>query len=146
MHKYKKSIGALAGILMFAPLGVMAHGGPTVPHDSSASAIMMMHMEEEALGSDRHEEMEVLMEKLFAGELSEEESVQLEKLSRDHSGAFSMMANRMHHHDGQQAMIPGSSMFSSATGWAGVLMALAWLVWIGVGVALLALLLKKIIK
>ncbi|MEX1027978.1 MAG: hypothetical protein WD049_08235 [Candidatus Paceibacterota bacterium] len=144
MSDQLKQIGviAMSMVVILLPFVAGAHGGSA--EGDQTSSYMMMHMEEEALGSERHEEMEALMEKMFAGELTEEEALALEKLSRDHSGAFSIMASRMHNHSGFGQMMPAGWMFSSMSGWVGILMVLGFLVWLGVGVLLIAVLIQKV--
>ena len=72
---------------------------------------MMTRVEERALGDDIHEEMEDLMEKMMAGNLTDAEESRLVTLMNEYPGPYGTMLSRM-----MYGSLP-SGAYSGAGGW-----------------------------
>lgn len=82
-------------IALFIPLWVGAHGESIEFSENQTSGDMMRYIEDQALGDGLHEEMEGLMGKMMAGELTQEEADRLAQLMDERPGPMGMMMGRM---------------------------------------------------
>jgi len=133
-------------VLMFAlfvtPLLADAHGADSFS-ESWGPGMMMRFIEDGAVGSDAHEEMEELMERMFAGDLTEAQAQRMTELMEQYPGAYGMMMNRLGSGGTFGGMFyPAGHM--GAWGWFGLLFFFAWGIWIAVGLLVLLLLWRKL--
>jgi hypothetical protein len=128
MISMKKFI--LFGVLaLFSPFWVAAHGEMMEFNESQTSQDIMRYIEDQALGSELHEEMEGLMTKMMAGAMSEQEASRFLVLMNEYPGAHATMMNRLAGFSSRQAMVP----FGMAGTYAGILW-LLFVVWLAVGI------------
>ena len=115
---------------------------------------MMESIEDQALGSELHEEMENLMEKMMLGSLTNEEVNRMIELMQQYPMPANMMMNRMMGTNMMAAMANGNLMDGwgmmsgfnmMGNGWFW-LAALSFLVWLAVGVLAIIWLIQRIGK
>jgi len=122
-----------------------AHGQSTDGTDNNTMmGPMMMHTDE--VGVETHEQMQEYMHELFSGDLSEKEATQMAEIMRENHEAFrqdrnSWMGSGMHGAWNTRGGMMGMSGLWGIWGW---LVAAAMLVWLTVGVLLVAFLIKKL--
>ena len=145
-----KSLVILLGIVAFGlPTTTLGHG-PMMDFGSLQTApAMMQYVEDQSLQNEElHEEMEDLMMKMMAGNLTEVEASRLAQLMDEYPGPMGMMINRMNMGTwgGNWDMMNGfgwGMMNGTATFFAW-LAAITWIVWLAVGVLAIAWLWKQI--
>tara|TARA_B100000745_G_C20114333_1_gene381430 strand:+ start:691 stop:1233 length:543 start_codon:yes stop_codon:yes gene_type:complete len=90
----KKLFLVLLFVAISTPFLANAHTGNGI-HAQERGFIMMQQIEDQALGDELHEEMESLMTKLMAGNLTESEINRVVELMDENPGPGSMMMGRM---------------------------------------------------
>jgi putative membrane protein len=90
-----KRIFILTFILVSMPVTAGAHGAATEFNESQTSQGMMRYIEDQVFGDELHEEMEGLMIKMMAGELTQEEANRIAQIMDEHAGPMNMMMGRM---------------------------------------------------
>lgn len=106
------------------PFLVGAHGASNIEETQGSGMGMMRYIEESALeNNELHEEMEVLMEKMMAGTMTEEEADKMTAFMRESPGPGAMMMGRMmgggmvaNKNIGAGGMMNGFGMFGSGLG------------------------------
>lgn len=93
MKKILLTISLLLIAFLIVPTVVGAHSGDA--KDSNTGFGMMRMIEDQALGDELHEEMEELMIKMMAGDLTEVEAGRIIEFMDQHPGPGSMMMGRM---------------------------------------------------
>lgn len=136
----------LASTLLFVPLLSLAHG-ETTDFDSVHSGMgLMQYVEDKALGSELHEEMEDLMTKMMNETLNEDEANRLITLMNQHPGPYGMMMNRLTDSD-LSGNFPAAG-FPMMMGYPGSFYSWGFqvigLIWLVAGIMLIAFLWKKI--
>ena len=132
-------------VILGLPLFAGAHGMMNFNEIQSGNG-MMQYVEEQAVGSELHEEMESLMIKTLSGSLSEEEAGRMVELMNQYPGAGSMMMNRM--------VGTSSGLGWGMMGWGvnafwnfwSVLTVLMYTVWLTVGILAVVWLWRNIAK
>lgn len=81
-------------IVVATPFLASAHSGNSTA-SQEPGFMMMQQIEDQALGDELHEEMEDLMIKMMAGDLSEEETDRMVEFMDQYPGPGSMMMGRM---------------------------------------------------
>jgi len=136
--------------LLLLPLAVDAHGAGMMDFGQSYTASRTMRdIEDRALGSELHEEMESLMAKMMSGSLTEEETGRITEIMNQYPGPSAMMMNRF-----GGAMGTGSSAGWGMMSFGGMnafgfwywISTLVVVVWLAVGILLIVWLWKKINK
>ncbi|MEX2008512.1 MAG: hypothetical protein WD850_03420 [Candidatus Spechtbacterales bacterium] len=130
----------LAVLFVMSGTFAAAHG-PVTLSEAGSHDMMMRYMEERLMDEDVHEEMEVLMERMWEGELSEAEADRLVDLMQQNPTPSSMMMNRF----GMSGDVQGWGHMGWDGGAFGWFIALTWLVWLGVGIAALVFILQRIV-
>jgi len=136
----KKILIAFLFVLVLVPLSVSAHIEES-SNTGNTGFMMMQQVENQALGSTLHEEMECLMEKMMSGNLSQEETNRMVDLMSQYPGPGSMMMGRimgMETHESGFNSLNNNSMMGYGLGWlgGGIFMILFWVLVIAGIVAL----------
>lgn len=143
----------IAGTLLsfLIPFMVSAHMGPMNWSDveEGDQTGMMQYIEDKALGTELHEKMEALMEKMMEGTLTEEEANELAGLAKEFPGPYGMMMGRF---DGDG--FGGKDFYGMHRGmWGGSMYGHSWvsgfswlteIVWLIVGVLAIAWLWRRV--
>ena len=128
----------LMALLFILPVGAAAHG--MIFNDINTGLEMMEFIEDMALGEEIHEEMEGLMVKMMAGEMSQAEAERMAGFMNKYPGPYSMMMGRLAGFNAEQNrgggflnMMPWNGMMGFGGSWAW-LWILCWLTWIVAGI------------
>ncbi|MDP3900861.1 MAG: hypothetical protein Q8Q38_00765 [bacterium] len=89
----KHVVIALSIALLVFPFAAGAHAGDA--GDAGTGFGMMRTVEDRALGDELHEEMESLMVKMMAGDMSDEEAGRMIELMDENPGPYGTMMGRM---------------------------------------------------
>ncbi|PIP87293.1 hypothetical protein COW81_01070 [Candidatus Campbellbacteria bacterium CG22_combo_CG10-13_8_21_14_all_36_13] len=143
---YKIVFVFLLGLLLI-PSVIFAHMGDF--DDADSGNTMMNYVETTAVGSDVHEEMEILMDKMMGGELDEVGANRMVELMNEYPGPYNMMMNRVGYQNDKSDYYGegmwGGHMFSGGFGvgssWFFELCSFVWLL---VGILLVIFLVKKL--
>jgi len=139
---------AVFAVTFLVPGTTQAHGATMNLEGIADGPSTMLYLEEQALGSELHEEMEKLMESMLAGNLTQEQAVRMTELMNEYPGPHAVMMNRL---GGLSSINGGWGMMSFGPG-AGWGTAWAWLmlfglvVWVVVGILTAVWLSKTISK
>lgn len=131
-------VGVLLASLVF-PLGALAQGVMMDFNDIHTGPEMMRYLEEGAVGSEAHEEMESLMIKMLTGNLAQDEAERMISFMDEYPGPSTMMMNRLG--VGASPWMMGGGF----TTWHWVL-SLLGLVWLVAGILLSVWLVQQIQK
>jgi len=109
----------------------------------------MRYLEDQVLGSDAHEEMEGLMQKMLVGNLTESDSTRMVELMNEYPAPYGMMMNRMtagssQYEDHRGVFGSWGGMMGYGFSWSWSLMALIYIVWLVVGILVIVWITKKI--
>jgi len=127
------------------PMSMFAHGNMMDFNDAQGSSAMMLYVEEQALDSEIHEDMEGLMEKMMSGTLTQSEADRLGTFMEEHPGPYGMMMNRFlsTRAFGDEDMMGWNNTMPGFWVW---LCGATLLVWLAVGVLAIVWLWKQITK
>jgi len=127
-------------VILAVPFVAQAHGMMNF-NQVNGGLEMMSYVEEQSMGPELHEEMESLMTKMMAGDMSEEEAGRMTELMNQYPGPSGMMMNRMMDAGSGWGMMPWSfGGFGAGAFW------LLYLVWLVAGVLAVIWLYKNIVK
>ena len=105
-----KRCAVLLAMILLLPVSASSQGMMDVDGQGIGPG-MMTRVEERALGDDIHEEMEDLMEKMMAGNLTDAEESRLVTLMNEYPGPYGTMLSRMMY----GSWPPG--VYSTSGGW-----------------------------
>lgn len=148
----KKLVFTLSILLLIIPIVVSAHAGEATTDftEVQTGSEMMRYIEDQALGEELHEEMENLMVKMMAGNMTEAEAGRMAELMEQHPGPQSMMMGRMMGANfeqgfGNQGMM-GFGGFMGGGGLWSLIMVLISLMWLAIGALAIVWLWKQVSK